>query len=151
MLSDARAMWAGEWQVTRGWLLHIPAVIATLICVSWAEMSVWLYVLAAYAAISILKIRTFLEHRAEDNPTARTVIIEGRGLLAFLFLNNSLHVVHHMHPKVPWYALPALYRDNKAGYQACNEGYVYSSYNEVFRRYFLKAKDPVPHPRWPLG
>ena len=31
-----------------------------------------------------------------------------------------------------------------------NEGYRYASYGEVFRRYFLKAKDPVPHPVWPV-
>ena len=28
----------------------------------------------------------------------------------------------------------------------CNQGYRYGSYREVFRRYFWRAKDPVPHP-----
>ena len=79
---------------------------------------------------------------------ARTVIIEDRGLLAFLFLNNNLHVVHHVNPGVPWYRLPALYRAGKERYLEMNDGYVYRSYGEVFRRYLFKAKDPVPHPIW---
>lgn len=150
MIGDARAMMAGDWAVTRAWVLHIPAVFVTVIVASWAGFPIWLYLLACYGAMSILKIRTFLEHRVMNDPTARTVIVEGRGLLPFLFLNNSLHVVHHLHPKVAWYMLPQLYRENKASYHTCNEGYVYASYAQVFWRYFFKAKDPVPHPHWPL-
>ena len=78
------------------------------------------------------------------------MIIEDRGPLALLFLNNNLHVVHHMHPNVPWYRLPALYRARRAHYQRRNEAYVYRNYAEIFRRYFLSAKDPVPHPVWPV-
>ena len=70
-------------------------------------MPVWAYLLAAYLGWSLLKIRTFLEHRAHEAARARTVIIEDRGPLALLFLNNNFHVVHHMHPGVPWYRLPA--------------------------------------------
>jgi len=77
------------------------------------------------------------------------VIIEDRGLLALLFLNNNFHVVHHMHPKVPWYRLPALYRERRAHYLERNDGYRYASYREVFARHLLRAKDPVPHPLWP--
>ncbi|MFN6978595.1 MAG: fatty acid desaturase, partial [Gemmobacter sp.] len=65
------------------------------------------------------------------------------------FLNNNLHVVHHMHPNVPWYRLPALYAANRAHYRRRNDGYVYRSYAEVFRRYALRAKDPVAHPVYP--
>ena len=78
--------------------------------VTISPMPFWAYALAVYVALSILKIRTFLEHRAHADPAARTVIVEDRGPLALLFLNNNLHVVHHAHPGVPWYALPALYR-----------------------------------------
>ena len=54
-----------------------------------------------------------------------------------------------MNPKVPWYRLPALYRDGKERYLTINEGYVYRSYGEVFRRYMWRTKDPVAHPLWP--
>jgi fatty acid desaturase len=53
-----------------------------------------------------------------------------------------------MHPKVPWYRLPALYWANRQRYLDRNEGYVYRSYADIFRRYFWRAKDPVPHPLW---
>jgi len=75
-------------------------------------------------------------------------VIEDRGVLALLFLNNNLHVVHHMHPNVSWYRLPALYRANKARYLARNQGYVYRSYGQIFRLFLCRSKDPVAHPLW---
>ncbi|GAB1477943.1 fatty acid desaturase [Paracoccaceae bacterium] len=142
---------AGDRRILRAWLLNAAgvALVAGWLLIA-TEMPLWAYVLAAYLAYSLLKIRTFLEHRAHEAFRARTVIIEDRGPLALLFLNNNLHVVHHMHPNVPWYQLPALYRARKAHYQRRNEAYVYRNYAEIFRRHFLTAKDPVPHPVWPV-
>ena len=148
MISDLRDIRAGDRQVLMGWLLHVPGVIIILLLVAQSPMPLWLYCLCAYVALGVLKIRTFLEHQAHVRARGRTVIIEDRGPLAFLFLNNNLHMVHHMHPRVPWYQLPKLYRANKARYVIRNEGYVFASYTEVFRRFLLKAKDPVPHPLW---
>ncbi|NRB03309.1 MAG: fatty acid desaturase [Rhodobacteraceae bacterium] len=136
-------------QVIKGWALHVPGVILVLWVVLQSETPVWLYLVSAYAALSILKIRTFLEHQAHELARGRTVIVEDRGILALLFLNNNLHVVHHMHPRVPWYRLPALYAANKGRYLRRNEGYLYHGYREVFARHFLRSKDPVPHPLWP--
>ncbi len=113
-------------------------------------MPLWAYALAAYMGQSLLKLRTYLEHRAHDAFRARTVVIEDRGPLSLLFLNNNFHVVHHMHPSAPWYRLPQLYAARRAHYLRRNEGYRYRSYAEVFARYFLSAKDPVPHPVWPV-
>ena len=139
-----RAVW-------RAWALHLPGLIAVLALVAVAPLPVWAYLPAAYAALGVLKIRTFLEHRAHVATRARTVIIEDRGPLAFLFLNNNLHVVHHMNPAAPWHRLPALYRAGRDRYLACNEGYLFRSYGEVFRRYLIKPKDPVAHPLWHRG
>ncbi len=134
--------------VRRGWLWHIPALAAVLAVTAAAPMPLWAYGIAAYMAISILKIRTFLEHQAHERARGRTVIIEDRGPLAFLFLNNNLHVVHHMHPRVPWYRLPEVYGRNPDRYLQVNDGYRYGSYGEVFRRFLFRAKDPVSHPLW---
>jgi fatty acid desaturase len=112
-------------------------------------MPVWAYLLAAYLGLSLLKLRTFLEHQAHARASGRSVIIEDRGPLAFLFLNNNLHVVHHMHPDVPWYTLPAVYRARKDHYLRRNGGYLFRSYGQIFRLYLWRAKDPVPHPLWP--
>ncbi len=148
--ADLRAIRLGDRAARDGWLWHVVGVTMVLVWL-WATdgMPVWAFVLAAYLGFGLLKIRTFLEHRAHDRASGRTVIVEDRGPLAFLFLNNNLHVVHHMHPKVAWYRLPGLYRQNRERYLARNGGYVYTSYAEIFRRYFLHAKDSVPHPLWP--
>ncbi len=149
MHGDWRKARQGEKAVVSGWLWHLPAVLPVILWLAFAaDMPVWTYLLSAYAALSILKIRTFLEHQAHERARGRTVIIEDRGILAFLFLNNNLHVVHHMHPRVPWYRLPELYFSNRQRYLTRNNGYRYASYGEVFRRYLFKAKDPVPHPIW---
>ncbi len=146
---DLRAIRAGDRAVQLAWALQLPSVLLVLWLVWLSPMPVWLYLIAAYCAYGIIKIRTFLEHRAHERASGRTVIVEERGLLAFLFLNNNLHVVHHMHPRLPWYDLPALYRSDKDRYQRRNDSYVYRSYAQIFRQHFLRAKDPVPHPLWP--
>lgn len=149
MLGDWRAARAGDWRVRRGWLWHIPALVPVALWLTLAaQMPVWAYLIAAYAGLSLVKIRTFLEHQAHERKTGRTAIIEDRGPLALLFLNNNLHVVHHMHPKVAWYRLPKLYFGNRERYLARNGGYFYRSYAQIFRRHLLRTKDPVPHPFW---
>ncbi|MEO0486569.1 MAG: fatty acid desaturase [Pseudomonadota bacterium] len=135
-------------RVALGWALHIPAVGAVLWAVSLTPLPLWAFVIAAYLAQSILKIRTFCEHQAHEQTGGRSVIIEDRGPLALIFLNNNLHVVHHMHPTVAWYDLPARFRTNRAKYLRLNNDYRFSSYAEIFRRYLVRAKDPVAHPLW---
>ncbi|WP_210527124.1 fatty acid desaturase [Rubellimicrobium arenae] len=146
MQSEARLLRAGDRRVAQGWLWHLPAALLVMVVVAVSPMPVWAYLAAAYLGLSLLKIRTFLEHQAHEKVRGRTVIIEDRGPLALLFLNNNLHVVHHMHPRVPWYRLPGLYRSNPARYLGVNGGYRYRSYREIFGRHLFRAKDPVPHP-----
>ncbi len=141
----------GNRDVLLAWALHIPGIAAVLGIVALSSLPIWGYVLAAYVGLGLVKIRTFLEHRAHEKTRARTVIVEDRGPLAFLFLNNNLHVVHHMNPSAPWYELPALYEAGKQRYQTSNEAYIYRSYGQIFKDHFWRAKDPVPHPLWPKG
>lgn len=149
MAGDIAALRRGEWQVARAWGLHVLAILPVIAIVLLSPLPFWAYAIACYLGLSILKIRTFLEHQAHERTRGRTVIIEDRGLLAFLFLNNNFHVVHHMHPRLPWYRLPAVYYANRKKYLTRNCGYRYRSYGEVFRRHFWRAKDPVPHPYYP--
>lgn len=148
---DWAAIRAGDAAIRRAWELHLAGVALVLVWL-WAvtDMPLWACLLAAYLGQALLKIRTYLEHRAHLAFRARTVVVEDRGPLALLFLNNNFHVVHHMHPSVPWYRLPALYAARRAHYLRRSEAYVFASYAEVFQRYFTKAKDPVPHPVWPV-
>ncbi len=151
VLGDLRLILQGDRRVALGWGLHL----AGLVPVIWwllavGTMPVWAYLLAAYIGWSLLKIRTYLEHRAHDAARARTVVVESRGPLSLLFLNNNFHVVHHMHPAMAWYRLPALYFSNRDHYLRRNDGYSYRSYTQIFRAFLFRAKDPVPHPIFPV-
>ncbi len=156
LIGQIRFMWedfelirAGDRKVLRGWLRHGIAVAVVLVWVlAISAMPLWAYALAAYGGLSLLRLRTFLEHQAHDSARGRTVVIEDRGLFALLFLNNNYHVVHHMHPRVAWYKLPALFRSNRDKYLRRNHGYYYPSYRTVLARHLLRAKDPVAHPLW---
>ncbi len=144
---DLRAIARGDGRILRAWLFHfatVPAVLALVVLVGGVPL--WLYALACYAALSILSIRTFLEHRAVAPFRERSVIVERGGLLGFLFLNNHLHALHHARPEVAWYRLPALYRRQRGRVLKNNGGYAYPSYGAVIRRYLLAPKEPAVHP-----
>ena len=149
--TEARMLRAGDRRAVRGWAWHLPALVPVVAWVWAAPMGWAAYAVAVYGAMGLLRVRTFLEHRADADAGRRTVIIEDRGPLAFLFLNNNLHVVHHLHPTVPWYRLPSVYRADPARYLGRNGGYRYGSYLEVIRRYLVTAKDPVVHPIFHRG
>jgi fatty acid desaturase len=148
--SEAGLLRAGNRRVWLAWALNTLGLIPVVWYISITQMPFWAYALAVYGALGLLRIRTFLEHRAHAAHRARTVVIEDRGPLSLLFLNNNYHVVHHMHPAVAWYDLPALYAARRDHFLRRNEGYVYKTYGQIFARYFLRAKDPVAHPIWPV-
>ena len=144
---DLRSIAAGNAPLGRIWLRHLGALLVLGVVVArWGAVPLWLYAAAAYGAMSVLKIRTFLEHRAHLHVRGRSVIVEDSGPLSLLFLNNNLHMVHHMHPRVPWYRLPELYARDPGRYLERNEGYRYGSYAQVLALYLFRAKDPVAHP-----
>lgn len=145
---DLKSAVRGDRAVVRAYLLHLAGLALVLPFVA-GFAPLWFFALACYAAMAVLKIRTFLEHRAHDKVAGRTVIIEDRGVLAFLFLNNNFHAVHHAHPQQPWYLLPDLYAARRGAFLERNRGYRYASYRSVFAQYFLRAKDPVVHPLMP--
>jgi fatty acid desaturase len=149
MRADIRLILVGDRRVALGWLLHVPSLfVAYVMVVIVAGVPVWVWVLASYLSMAILKIRTFLEHRVHDHPRGRSVVVEDRGLLSFLFLNNNFHSVHHAHPSVPWYALPRLFASKRDRFLAMNDGYHFGCYGEVMRKFAINRKDPVAHPNW---
>ena len=148
MRDDWRRFRDGDKSIAAAWGMHVIGAGAVIALVLSSAMPLWAYLVSCYIGLAFLRIRTFLEHQAHERVRARTVIIEDRGPLAFLFLNNNLHVVHHMHPGVAWYDLPALYKRKRDRFQAINEGYVYRSYADVFSAYLWRTKDPVAHPLW---
>lgn len=149
--TDWRHLAKGERSVILAYFLH-AAGMGPLFwwLTNVSTMPIWAYFCCAYSGLSLLKVRTFLEHRAHEKVLARTVIIEDRGFFALLFLNNNFHLVHHTHPKLAWYKLPAHYDQRKEVFLDRNQSYSYPSYIAIFRKYFFRTKDPVPHPIWPF-
>jgi fatty acid desaturase len=146
---DLALVRAGDGQVARAWLLHGLAIVPVALWL-WlvGSVSVVGYLVACWIGLAILRIRTFLEHQAHERAGARSVIIEDRGPLALLFLNNNYHAVHHANPRLPWYRLPGEFARRRDEWLRRNGGYAYRSYGEVIRRYLLRRKDPVAHPIW---
>ena len=149
MLGDWHAAHAGDRRVLWAWVIHIPACALVVVLLAQAEFPIWAYLIAAYSGLSLLKIRTYVEHRAHQDVGARTAVVEDYGLLAFLFLNNNFHAVHRMHPQIAWYTLPTLYRVQKGRFMRRNHRYVDKNYGQLFRHYLFRRKDPVLHPLWP--
>lgn len=148
--SEWRMLRAGDADVRRAWALHLPGVAAVLGLVWAMGMPIWVYLLGVvWPSLSLIAIRTYAEHRWHEDPSGRTIIVE-RSPLAWLFLHNNLHIVHHRHPSVPWYRLPRLYAENRAHYRALNHGYWYPNYGALFRAHALRPKEPVAHPAWRL-
>ena len=149
--SDLNFIIKGNKQVLYGWLLFVPALMIVLFWLYYfGSVKIWEYALAAYGALSILKIRTFIEHRAHELRSARSVIVNDRGILSLLFLNNNYHVVHHSHPYIPWYNLPSVFELNKKKFLKSNDNYYYKNYFIVFKKYLLVKKEKLIHPYWNL-
>lgn len=110
-----------------------------------------LYALAVvWPATALILLRSFAEHRPVTDPAARSVIVDTHGPLAWLYLGNNLHALHHERPGLPWYALAKIYGANRGDILTRNGGYRFGGYGEIARRFLLRAKDSPCHPneRW---
>ena len=149
LLSEFKLLLAGERPVILAWALHAAGVaIALWWMLIVCNVSFVAYVFAAaIPGYSLLILRTYLEHRAEERVPHRTCIVEDEsGLFGLLFLNNNLHALHHERPALPWYDLPARYAAEKQRILAENGGYSFASYWQLAGRYLFRVKADVPHP-----
>lgn len=147
IIDDAKQILAGDKAIRKAWLLHGAGLAIVLPVIQFGfGIPIWLYMLVPmWIGQSLISIRTFAEHQWSEHPEGRTVIVE-RSPLAFLFLNNNLHFVHHKQPTVPWYRLPTLFQARREEWMAANKGYVYPNYWALLKAYAFKAKEPVVHP-----
>ncbi len=129
------------------WGLHLPgAAIVMALVVNYATVHWFSYLIAVYFSISIILIRSFLEHQADEDIPRRTVIVDHAPIMGFLFLNNNLHVAHHTRPSLAWYRLPGFYRQHREKFLAANGGYRFDNYWQIAKRFAFTGKEPVPHP-----
>ncbi|WP_164736641.1 fatty acid desaturase [Pararhodobacter zhoushanensis] len=143
---ELRQIRADAHGVRLAWAIHLPAA-ALILALVWAMgIPLWLYVVAVcWPGLGLIALRSFAEHRWHETPEGRTIIVE-RSPLAWLYLHNNLHIVHHKLPSAPWYALPRLYAERREEWQQLNGGYVFPNYLALWRRWGLTAKEPVAHP-----
>ena len=150
------AVWAGivteplmgNFKYVGTWFLHIGLLVVMLWWVqAQAGISTAHYLLGiAYPAMGLAMLRSFYEHRPAPLPAHRVVINEASLFWRLLYLNNNYHSVHHDHPGMPWYAIPAAYRADRDGYLERNGGFLTPGYGHIVRRYAIKAVDSPVHP-----
>lgn len=143
----SRAFRRKQWLAIRMWIIHGVLLAATFAWIAHCGFPVWYFLVAvSYPALALTKIRSFFEHRAADDPLARSVINEAALPWRVLFLNLNYHSVHHDLPGVPWYGLRKIYLLNKDGYQQRNQGFVVKGYGEWMRQFLVKPLSVDLHP-----
>lgn len=138
----------GNRRIAAEWLVHSLAAAVVLFWISGVcGLPVWQYlVLFVWPATSLTLMRSYTEHRPGDSDEERTALIEGSPITRLLYLNNNMHLVHHRHPELPWYAIRKLFVARRAEWLERNGGFYYKSYWDVFRRYLFRSKDQPVHP-----
>ena len=141
--NESRQLLNGDWHSLRAWAWHSLAVAVVLMWViGVCQIPLTSYLLfIVYPALSLTLLRSYAEHQARANSAERSVIVEAHPLLALLYLNNNLHALHHAKPGLPWYKLPAHYRQHKATILTANGGYYYGGYGEIIKRHWLEPKE----------
>jgi fatty acid desaturase len=149
--------WRNEFRLLRGGDLRHAGILlrhalsAAAVC-AWlvvlCDMPIYLYLLAfVWPGTSMMLMRSFLEHRYDPEEDRRTVLVEGCPLTRLLFLNNNFHWVHHRYPKLPWYRIPGVAREQRIEMLERNGNYSYPGYWTIAWRYLLK---PWTHPAYPV-
>ena len=112
-------------------------------------MPLWAYLLACWLALSILRVRTFLEHQAHERAGARSV--DHRGPRA-AGADLPQQQFPRRAPRAPEPALvPASRANTPAGATsscAATTATATAPTPRCSRRYLLRRKDPVAHPIW---
>lgn len=148
LLSEARRIAAGDVRHLGVWAVHGLGAGAVFVwVVGVCRIHPLVYVgCFVYPGLSLTLLRSFVEHRPAAEVEHRSAIVEANPILAALFLHNNLHILHHDEPGLPWYQLPAHYRQRRSELIARNGGYLYSGYLEVARAFALRPKDAPLHP-----
>jgi fatty acid desaturase len=150
VLREAQKLRGGDFSHVGHWIVHAVLVAALFWYISFvAGMAWWKYVLfIAWPAFGLGWVRSFAEHRYGQRPGERTAITESNFFWSLLFLNNNLHAVHHVFPKMPWWQIPAYWRANRAQILSHNGNLYFTGYGEVARKWLFRPVFTPPHPRW---
>jgi fatty acid desaturase len=140
----------GDFSNVPHWVVHVALVAALFWYISGiAGMPWWQYVLfIAWPAFGLGWVRSFAEHRYGHRPGERTAITESNVFWSLLFLNNNLHAVHHVFPKMPWWQIPGYWRAHREQILAHNGNLYFAGYWEIARQWLVRPIFTPAHPRW---
>ncbi len=136
---ELRRLRSGDRSNVRDWIFHALAValLFAYVC-GIAHMPWWQYVvLIALPGLSLSMLRSFIEHRAADEPGHRTAIVENDFPFGLLFLYNNLHAVHHHAPSLPWYKIRRRWLSGRDEILARNGNFHLPGYRAVARRWLF--------------
>lgn len=148
LAAEARLVRRGDRARLRIWALHAvlcAGVLFWVIGVCGIPLPVYLLAFV-YPGLALTLLRSFIEHRPAAEQVARSALVEAGPVLSLLYLNNNLHALHHAAPQIPWYQLPAIYRETRAALLRRNRGFHYTGYLEVLLRFALRGKDSPVSP-----
>ncbi len=146
-LATLQAAWRGGRRHAGIWLAHFLLTAALLYAVRLAGIHPLYYVfVVAYPALALAMVRSFYEHRAVSHPAARSVINEAQLPWRVLFLNLNYHLVHHLHPGLPWYQLRARYLERREHYLQLCDGFHETGYLRLLWRHRAKPVIAEFHP-----
>ncbi|MGC0990277.1 fatty acid desaturase [Pantoea agglomerans] len=154
-LLDVAATFGGMWQALRHgdrpaiamWLLHGTLLALLFFWMARQGFSpLWYLLTVSYPALALTKVRSFYEHRAADDPLARSVNNEAAWPWRMLFLNLNYHSVHHDLPGVPWYGLRRLYLRDREHYYQRNHGFRVAGYRVWLRQFWVRPVGVNVHP-----
>jgi fatty acid desaturase len=144
-----RELTRGDFAHVPHWIVHIVLVAAIFWFINAAGMKWWQYVLfIAWPAFGLGWVRSFAEHRYGRRPGERTAITESNLFWGVLFLNNNLHAVHHVFPRMAWWEIPAYWRAHREQILAHNGNLYFKGYGEIAAKWLVKPIFSPAHPRW---
>ena len=134
------------------WGVHLVSVgLLMLLIVQYFQVPWWHYLLIAYFANSLTRIRSFYEHRARVSVSERTVLMEPCLFFRILFLNLNFHLAHHEHPAIPWYRLGDYYHDHRADLISRSGNFYYRGYRHWLLGHLFRPVDSPVHPFYEPG
>ena len=141
---------AGDFSHLGHWAVHGVLVALLFGYISGVcGMPWWQYVIGiAWPAFGLGWVRSFIEHRHGARPAERTAIVESNLFWGLLFLNNNLHAVHHLYPRMRWWEIPAYFHANRERILARNGRFYFRGYFEIARRWALRPVFTPVHPRF---